>query len=32
MSVDRSTVWAYEDGEPGRFSYARAGHPAGEAV
>ncbi len=30
--VDRSTVWPYEDGEPGRFSYARAGHPAGEAV
>ena len=32
MSVDRSTVWPYEDGEPGQFSYARAGHPAGEAV
>jgi len=32
VSVDRSTVWPYEDGEPGRFSYARAGHPAGEAV
>jgi cystathionine gamma-synthase len=30
--VDRSTSWPYEDGEPGRFSYARAGHPAGEAV
>jgi cystathionine gamma-synthase len=30
--VDRSTVWPYEDGEPGRFSYARAGHPTGEAA
>ena len=32
MSVDRSTVWPYENGEPGEFSYARAGHPTGEAV
>jgi cystathionine gamma-synthase len=32
VSVDRSTVWPYQDGEPGHFSYARAGHPAGEAV
>ena len=30
--IDRSTVWPYEDGEPGRWSYARAGHPSGEAV
>ena len=30
--IDRSTVWPYEDGEPGRWSYARAGHPTGEAV
>jgi cystathionine gamma-synthase len=30
--VDRSTNWPYEDGEPGRYSYARAEHPAGEAV
>jgi cystathionine gamma-synthase len=30
--VDRSTIWPYEGGEPGRFSYARAGHPTGEAV
>ena len=30
--VDHSTVWPYEGGEPGRFSYARAGHPTGEAV
>jgi cystathionine gamma-synthase len=32
MSVDRSTAWPFEDGEPGRFSYAREGHPTGEAV
>jgi cystathionine gamma-synthase len=32
VSVDRSTVWPYDDGEPGHFSYARAGHPTGEAV
>ena len=25
--VDRSTTWPYEDGEPGRFSYARFGNP-----
>jgi len=30
--VDRSATWPYEDGEPGRFSYARADHPAGVAV
>jgi cystathionine gamma-synthase len=30
--VDRSTSWPYEDGEPGRYSYARVAHPAGEAV
>jgi cystathionine gamma-synthase len=30
--VDRSTNWPYQDGEPGRYSYARAAHPAGEAV
>jgi cystathionine gamma-synthase len=30
--IDRSTAWPYEDGEPGRWSYARTGHPAGEAV
>ena len=30
--VDRSTNWPYEDGSPGRFSYARTGHPTGEAV
>ena len=27
--IDRSTVWPYEHGEPGRFSYARAEHPTG---
>jgi cystathionine gamma-synthase len=30
--LDRSATWAYEDGEPGRFSYARADHPVGVAV
>ena len=29
MSLDRRTVWPYEDGEPGAFFYARYGHPAG---
>ncbi len=29
MSVDRSTVWEYRDGEPGEFSYAREAHPTG---
>lgn len=29
--IDRSATWPYEDGEPGRFSYARADHPAGVA-
>jgi cystathionine gamma-synthase len=27
--VDRSTIWPYEDGEPGRFYYARYDHPTG---
>jgi cystathionine gamma-synthase len=30
--VDRSTAWPFEDGEVGRYSYARHAHPAGEAV
>ncbi|HEY7379674.1 MAG TPA: PLP-dependent aspartate aminotransferase family protein [Gaiella sp.] len=30
--VDRSATWPYEDGEPGRFSYARADHPSGVAA
>ena len=29
--LDRSTTWPYEDGEPGRFSYARDNHPTGVA-
>jgi cystathionine gamma-synthase len=29
--VDRSATWPYEEGEPGRFSYARADHPTGVA-
>ncbi len=28
MTLDRSTIWPYEDGEPGRFYYARYDHPA----
>jgi cystathionine gamma-synthase len=27
--VDRSTIWPYEDGEPGEFVYQRYGHPTG---
>jgi cystathionine gamma-synthase len=30
--LDRSTSWPYEEGEPGRFSYARADHPTGVAA
>jgi cystathionine gamma-synthase len=30
--LDRAATWPYEDGEPGRFSYARADHPTGVAV
>jgi len=29
--LDRSATWPYDDGEPGRFSYARADHPTGVA-
>ena len=29
MSLDRSTIWPYVDGEPGDFYYARYDHPAG---
>lgn len=32
VAIDRSTVWPYRGGEPGRFSYARADHPTGVAV
>lgn len=27
--LDRSTIWPYQDGEPGDFYYQRYGHPAG---
>ena len=27
--LDRSTMWHYENGEPGEFYYQRYGHPAG---
>jgi cystathionine gamma-synthase len=30
--LDRSTTWAYEDGEPGAFHYARSAHPNGVAA
>lgn len=29
MALDRSTLWPYEDGEPGRFYYQRYAHPGG---
>ncbi len=29
MTVDRSTVWPYQDGEPGAFVYSRDAHPTG---
>jgi cystathionine gamma-synthase len=29
MSVDRSTIWPYADGEPGEFLYSRYAHPTG---
>jgi cystathionine gamma-synthase len=29
VSVDRSTIWPYRDGEPGEFLYQRYGHPTG---
>jgi cystathionine gamma-synthase len=30
--LDRSTLWPYEDGEPGDFYYQRAAHPTGAAA
>ena len=30
--LDRSTIWPFEDGEPGPFYYARAAHPNGVAA
>ena len=32
MSVDRSTIWPYRDGEPGEFYYQRYAHPTGAAA
>jgi cystathionine gamma-synthase len=29
VSIDRSTIWAYEDGKPGAFTYSRYAHPTG---
>jgi cystathionine gamma-synthase len=29
VTVDRSTVWEFEDGQPGEFSYSREAHPTG---
>jgi len=29
VSVDRSTIWPYRDGEPGEFYYQRYRHPTG---
>jgi cystathionine gamma-synthase len=29
VSVDRSTIWPYRDGEPGEFYYQRYAHPIG---
>ena len=29
MSVDRSTIWPYREGEPGEFYYSRYAHPTG---
>jgi len=30
--VDRSTIWPYDSGEPGRFYYQRYAHPTGVAA
>lgn len=32
LPLDRSATWPYADGQPGRFSYARAGSPTVDAV
>src|SRR5262245_23282089 len=29
MSVDRRSIWPFQDGDPGEFSYAREAHPTG---
>ena len=30
--LDRSTIWPYEDGEPGEFHYGRFGNPTQSAA
>src|ERR671911_313906 len=30
--LDRSTIWPYEDGEPGEYHYSRFGHPTQSAA
>jgi cystathionine gamma-synthase len=32
MEPDRSTIWPYENGEPGDFFYSRYAHPTGTAA
>jgi cystathionine gamma-synthase len=32
VQLDRSTIWPYEDGEPGDFYYQRYAHPSGVAA
>jgi cystathionine gamma-synthase len=32
VTIDRSTIWPYRDGEPGDFYYQRYGHPTGVAA
>jgi cystathionine gamma-synthase len=32
VTVDRSTIWPYREGEPGDFYYQRYAHPAGVAA
>jgi cystathionine gamma-synthase len=29
VTVDRATVWEYENGQPGEFNYSREAHPTG---
>jgi cystathionine gamma-synthase len=31
-TIDRSTIWPYEDGDPARFYYSRYDHPTGVAA
>jgi cystathionine gamma-synthase len=32
VNLDRSTIWPYEEGRPGRFHYQRYDHPTGVAA